>query len=317
MVETNTIGMSLVLIPPGTFVSGRSQSLTELAEAFPMIQMNAQNASFKRGLVSEQPQHKVRITKPFCIGKYNVTRAQFQQFVENTAYRTEAEVDGKGGGGYTEGENPPLAKKPSFNWRNTGFPQEDDSPVVNVSWNDAILFCRWLSKKEGKTYRLPSDAEWEFACRAGTTTRFAMGNRPDDLVNVANIADLAYFAMLDGGTSSAEATERRRVMGMMLNGNDHYAFTSPVGRFKPNAFGLYDMQGNAATWCGDWFEADYYAHSPLDDPQGPRSGNVRLVRGGSWQFIPVYCRSAARFAYPPSSHESFLGFRVVCELGEN
>ena len=279
-IEANTIGIDLALIPPGTFLMGGSESLPELARTFPILEIDARNAGVKSRLESERPQHKVRITKPFYLGKYNVTRAQFAKFVENTGYRTEAEVDGRGGSGYTEHENPRIGVKPAFNWRNTGFPQQDDSPVVNISWNDATLFCRWLSKKEGKTYRLPTEAEWEYACRAGTTTRYSTGDSPNGLVEVANVADVAFFTMADGGQLSPESADRGRVMGTMLNGDDRFVFTSPVGKFKPNAFGLGDMHGNASTWCLDWYVANYYANSPVDDPRGPASGTERRCRRG-------------------------------------
>jgi formylglycine-generating enzyme required for sulfatase activity len=313
-IETNTIGMDLVLIPPGTFVMGGGESLPELAKAFPILEFSARDASTKATIEAERPQHPVRITKPFYLGTFNVTRAQFKKFVENTAYRTEAEADGKGGGGYTERENPRLGIKPDFNWRHTGFTQYENSPVVNVSWNDATLFCRWLSKQEGKTYRLPTEAEWEYVCRAGTTTRYSTGDNPNDLVEVANVADISFFTMAGGGELTAEAADRGRVMGTMLNADDRFVFTSPVGKFKPNAFGLCDTHGNASTWCLDWYAADYYAHSPVDDPRGPASGTARIIRGGHWQFAPASCRSAARFGYQPSNRGQFLGFRVVCEL---
>ena len=146
-IERNSIGMDLVLIPPGAFLLGSTESLPELEKAFPIIEINNKDQGFKRGIESERPPQKVRITSAFFLGKCNVTLAQFRQFVNSAAYKTEAEKDGKGGWGYTKGETPLLAQKASFNWRTTGFAQQDESPVVNVSWNDAISFCDWLSKK--------------------------------------------------------------------------------------------------------------------------------------------------------------------------
>jgi formylglycine-generating enzyme required for sulfatase activity len=134
------------------------------------------------------------------------------------------------------------------------------------------------------------------------------------LVEVANVVDIAFYTMVDGGQLSAESADRGRVMGTMLNGDDRFVFTSPVGKFKPNAFGLGDTHGNASTWCFDWYAANYYAISPVDDPRGPASGTARIVRGGNWQFAPASCRSASRFAYQPLKRGAFLGFRVVCEL---
>ena len=145
--------------------------------------------------------------------------------------------------------------------------------MVNVSWNDAVAFCKWLSRKEGKTYRLPTEAEWEYACRAGTTTRYYSGDDPETLAKVGNVADAAVKAKFPDWKFTIKA-------------NDGYVFTAPVGKFKPNAFGLYDMHGNAWQWCADWYGPEYYAKSLADDPTGPASGNGRVLRGGSWYYRP-------------------------------
>ena len=128
-----------------------------------------------------------------------------------------------------------------------------------MSWNDAVAFCKWLSKKEGKTYRLPTEAEWEYACRAGTTTRYYSGDDPETLAKVGNVADATFKAKFPDWKCTIKAS-------------DGYVFTAPVGKFKPNAFGLYDMHGNAWQWCADWYGEEYYAKSPVDDPTGPDSG---------------------------------------------
>ena len=161
---TNSIGMKLTLIPAGEFMMGSGESAEATAAFF--------NKSYGEDLLKadyfkdEHPQHRVRITKPFYLGTYHVTRGQFRQFVKDTGYKTDAEKGEKPG---AFGWNPDK-KESDFNekysWRNAGFEQTDEHPVVNVSWNDAVAFCKWLSKKEGKTYRLPTEAEWEYACRA-------------------------------------------------------------------------------------------------------------------------------------------------------
>ena len=133
-------------------------------------------------------------------------------------------------------------------------------------------------QKEGKTYRLPTEAEWEYACRAGTTTRYYSGDDPETLAKVANIADATFKATFPNAKYTIKAS-------------DGYVFTSPVGSFKPNAYGLYDMHGNTWQWCADWYGAEYYAASPADDPTGPDSGNVRVLRGGSWLNRPSSTRS--------------------------
>ena len=138
--------------------------------------------------------------------------------------------------------------------------------MVNVSWNDAVAFCKWLSRKEGKTYRLPTEAEWEYACRAGTTTRYYSGDDPETLAKVANVAD---------ATAKAKFPDWK----WTIKASDGYVFTAPVGQFKPNAFGLYDMHGNAWQWCADWYGKDYYGKSPVDDPKGPDTGDCPCPSG--------------------------------------
>jgi formylglycine-generating enzyme required for sulfatase activity len=148
-----------------------------------------------------------------------------------------------------------------------------------------VAFCKWLSRKEGKTYRLPTEAEWEYACRAGTTTRYYSGDDPETLAKVGNVADASAKAKFPRWTWTIKA-------------NDGYAFTAPVGKFKPNAFGLYDMHGNTWQWCSDWYGVDYYATSPTDDPTGPDSSDdssEHALRGGSWSDGASSTRSAVRF----------------------
>jgi formylglycine-generating enzyme required for sulfatase activity len=170
--------------------------------------------------------------------------------------------------------------------------------VVNVTWNDAMAFCKWLSEKEGQTYRLPTEAEWEYACRAGTTTRYPSGDDPQTLGKVSNVVD---------------ATVKARIPDWryMIYHSDNYAFTSPVGKSKPNAFGLHDMHGNAFQWCSDWYGEKYYAASPADDPTGPDSRSERVIRGGTWNFRPLGARSAERNKTEPDSRNCSAGFRVV------
>jgi formylglycine-generating enzyme required for sulfatase activity len=191
-----------------------------------------------------------------------------------------------------------LRLNEKYSWRNAGFEQTDEHPVVNVSWNDAVAFCNWLSKKESKTYRLPTEAEWEYACRAGTTTRYYSGDDPETLAKVGNVADAALKAKFPD-------------LKYTLKASDDYVFTAPVGSFKPNALGLFDMHGNAFQWCADWYGAEYYAASPVDDPTGPDSGTDRVLRGGSWNFGPLYSRSAKRFGLTPDLRSSYSGFRVA------
>jgi sulfatase modifying factor 1 len=172
-----------------------------------------------------------------------------------------------------------------------------------VSWNDAVAFCKWLSKKEGKSYRLPTEAEWEYACRAGTTTRYSSGDDFETLAKVGNVADATAKAKFPDWSWAIAAS-------------DGYVFTAPVGKFNPNAFGLYDMHGNVWEWCADWYGDEYYAASPADDPMGPASGAGRVFRGGGWRNYAGYSRSALRAYSTPGSRSSDMGFRVSLILAE-
>jgi formylglycine-generating enzyme required for sulfatase activity len=297
---TSSIGMRLTLVPSGEFTMGSSESGKEMAAFF------KKNYRIPDELVDlstgEIPQHRVRITRPFYLGTYHVTRGQFRQFVKDSGYKTDAEKGDKPGAfdwGAVEGGK--LVFKEGCSWRNTGFEQTDEHPVVNVSWNDAMAFCRWLSKKERETYRLPTEAEWEYACRAGTKTRYYCGDDPETLAKSANVADAAFRAKFPNSVF-CECT---------VKANDGYVFTAPVGQFKPNAFGLYDMLGNAWQYCADRTGIDYYAESPTDDPKGPDSGDDRVIRGGCWYSCPALARSAVRSTTALDYPSNGTGFRVA------
>jgi formylglycine-generating enzyme required for sulfatase activity/predicted Ser/Thr protein kinase len=273
---TNSIGIKLKLIKPGKFLMGS-----------PKEEKGRED--------SEGPQHEVEITKAFYMGAYPVTKGQFAAFVKDDGYQTEAEKDHKGGLGFNT-TTARWVQKPEYTWRHTGFGQGDDHPVVDVSWNDATAFCAWLSKKEGKTYELPTEAEWEYACRAGTTTRFWWGDADASIQGNANIAD-------------ASLKEKCPRAALTVPWYDYYAFTSPVGTFKPNPWGLYDMAGNVWQWCAD----DYgpYQEGSVKDPKHRESTNKRVLRGGSWWSAPLNCRSANRLNYDPAPRVDNFGFRVV------
>lgn len=263
---TNSLGMKLTLIPPGEFLMGSPESEAER---------------------SDESQHRVRITQPFYLGIHEVTVGQFRGFVEARSYRTEAERDGLGGFGL--GSDGKGSQKPEYSWKNCGFTQGDDHPVVNVSWNDAVAFCEWLRGKEGNPYRLPTEAEWEYACRAGTRTPFHFGSELNGRDGNCN-GNSPY------GTT-AEGPYLRR--------------TAKVGSYEGNVFGLHDMHGNVDEWCSDWYGGEYYNDSPTDDPTGPTAGSARVLRGGSWLFAAVECRSATRLYGTPGFVLFGRGFRVA------
>jgi len=273
--------MRFVLIPPGEFLMGS----TEEEQARFLEEAKAADDKWTVDRIpSEQPQHRVRITKPYRLSGHEVTLGQFRQFVEETGYKTEAERDGTGGYGSVDGN---LVQDLRFVWNaDLGFPQTDDHPVVNVSWNDAMAFCQWLSKRQGIAYDLPTEAQWEYACRAGTTTSWHCGDSDTTL------QEYAWFETNSG------------------------LKTHPVRQLKPNAWGLYDVHGNAWEWCADWHGADYYAQALPSDPSGPGTGAYRVFRGGSWHGHAGGCRSAFRYDRSPDHRNHNLGFRVISVLGD-
>ena len=243
---TNTIRMKLVLISTGKFVMGSPDS----------------DPTAKS---DEQPQHPVRISKPFYLGIHEVTQGQYRAVM---------------------GDNP------------SRFKGSDDLPVERVSWLDAVEFCNKLSVREHRTvfyridgtyvtlvagngYRLPTEAEWEYACRAGSSTRFPFGH------DASMLGQYAWHPH---------------------NGDNE---THPVGQKLPNAWGLHDMLGNVWEWCGDWYGETYYASSPGSDPPGPASPSGRVLRGGCWGFVQGDDRSAKRFKRPPSHRDATVGFRLA------
>jgi formylglycine-generating enzyme required for sulfatase activity len=248
----NSIEMLLVRVPAGEFDMGSP-------------------ASDRDAQPNERPRHRVRITRPFYLGIYEVTQQEYQRVT---------------------GTNPSSEKL---------SPRQ---PVESVSWFDAVEFCNRLSAKEnlppyyevaGKTvsilggngYRLPTEAEWEYACRAGSITKWSCGD---------DVQELALYAWHKGNAGS---------------------HSHEVGEKLPNAFGLYDMHGHMWEWCWDWYGEDYYKHSPADDPQGPSSGSVRVERGGDgWSYDPPFLRSASRNHQFPSGRFRDLGFRVARTSGE-
>jgi formylglycine-generating enzyme required for sulfatase activity len=301
---TNSVGQRMVRIPAGEFLMGSDEASETLQKSYPL----AEQRRFDN-LSDEAPVHRVRITKAFYMGATHITVGQFRQFVELSGYVPESIADGTGGYGYnpqydaskTERGDAFEGRDPRYSWLNPGFAQTDQHPVVNVTWNDAQALAQWLSKREGRKYRLPTEAEWEYAARAGTRTRYNCGDAPSCLLKAANTFDEAAKPYWPQFAANA------------LPGNDGFAFTSPVGSFTPNAFGLYDMHGNAWQWTQDWYGEDYYAQSPVDDPQGPPDGNVYVRRGGSWHTWALYARSSYRNWNTPQTRYTLVGMRLVME----
>jgi formylglycine-generating enzyme required for sulfatase activity len=256
------------------------------------------------GEADEKPVHTVTVSN-FSMAKYETTVEEFAHFVAETNYKTDAEKLGtsrfynfsSGKWQDTTGVNwrygADLARLSAVNYNH---------PVVHVSNNDAVAYCEWLTKKTGRTYRLPTEAEWEYASGNGLKhTKYSWGSSPTEGVN-GNVSD---------ETGAAQFNWAKNMTNIFLGYTDSYAYTAPVGKFKANDFGLYDMTGNVLEWCADWYGADYYANSSSSNPVGTSTGSSRVYRGGCWSYSPALSRVANRIHESPSYRDRTVGFRVV------
>ncbi len=268
----------MVVIPAGRFVMGAAPGEEEregLSDSF-------RNRS--------QPQHGVTV-KRFSAGKFEVTRGQYRVFAQAT---------GRGSDGCFVWTGPGFEKDPARDWRNTGYAQDDTHPVVCVSWDDASAYAAWLGQRTGRSYRLLTEAEWEYAARAGTTTARFWGDARDGSCDYANGADLTTRAQVPGAGSWAFA-----------DCNDRYAFTAPVGSYRANAFGLHDMLGNVWEWTQDCWNGNY-SGAPADGSAWAAGDcSHRAVRGGSWEDAPLGLRTAYRVGSPTVIRVYIRGFRVA------
>jgi formylglycine-generating enzyme required for sulfatase activity/uncharacterized caspase-like protein len=261
---------------------------------------------------NEGPQRKVRIARPFALGRNEVTFAEFERFVEESGYKTEAErnVGKKGCFGFNR-VAPEATKsewQPGRTWRDPGIDQNTDrDPVVCVSWNDAKAYTSWLSKKTGKTYRLPTEAEWEYAARAGTKTSRYWGDNPSQACVYSNVGDQSTYRTAFRRTFSRPAERRHEC-------NDGRYYTAPVGSYKANAFGLYDILGNVWEWTEDCGSPSYKG-APTDG-SALLTGDCsrRVIRGGGWGSEPRTVRSASRARDPYDNRTTSIGFRLARTL---
>jgi formylglycine-generating enzyme required for sulfatase activity len=247
----------------------------------------------------EGPQHVVTIGKAFAVGKFHVTVDQFAAFVAETRYDAGSKCWTFEGG---KGE-----ERPDRSWRSPGFVQEASHPAVCLSWNDAKAYVEWLAKKTRKPYRMLTEAEWEYGAHGrtapGTYPRFWFGNDEKDLCRYGNGADQNAQNSIEGpkGLTFAPCY-------------DGYAYTSPVGHFEPNGFGLYDMFGNAWQWTADCYH-DSYKGAPADGSAWTIGDcSSRVVRGGGWYDNPRGLRSAQRLGSTIENRDSILGFRLARTL---
>jgi formylglycine-generating enzyme required for sulfatase activity len=274
----------MVIVPAGEFTLGTS--------------IDDPEADVARG---EAPPLAVTMTRAYAIGRTEVTVGQYRAFVAATQYASPGECRHVDRGGW-------VAER-TRDWQNPGFPQGDDEPVVCVSWDDAKAYVDWLAKSTGKAYRLPSETEWEYAARGGTTTPRYWGSRDSQegeplslACDNANVYDASAVATLALPVPNAACTDRR-------------TFTSPAGSYKSNAFDLVDAIGNAREWLEDCWTTSYRGR-PADGRAWTWGGGCeqRGVRGGSWATRPSQSRSAARGAEPQGLRQSDLGVRVARDL---
>jgi len=284
----NDLAMTFVLVPPGKFEMGSPDD--------------------EPGHKPDESLHTVTLTDGFYLGNCEVTVGQFAAFVKATSYKTDVE---KSGGGNAHTPEAVWDHHPGTWWRKPGYflpvEQQDSHPVVHVSHTDALAFCKWLSETHGKLdnvgqvrYALPTESQWEWACRAGSNKRFWWGDDEDVSGKVANVGDESMKA--------ANPRWPRKMMAM----NDGAPFVRAVGSYQPNPFGLHDMIGNVWEFCGSRHGA--YPKEPTSDPGDLGKQESYDVRGGGWSNEPADCRCAARNADPPHFGHSNLGFRVMAVL---
>ena len=278
----------MVVVPPGSYLMGSPANDPRQA---------------KDGV--EQPQHRVTIGYAFAVGKFEVTRNEFARFALETHL---PDPDG-----CNVHEPPNWPKRMGVNWHTTPFPQTGRDPVVCVSWNQARAYTRWLSKKTGHSYRLLSEAEWEYVARAGTTTESFWGDDERHACEYGNGVDLTLLARFPGAKWLSRAP-RNPNHGYVLPCHDGHVFTAPVGSYKPNAFGLYDTASNVAQWVADCWSPSY--HGAPTDGSARTDGDCtqRVNRAGAWDSNPTGLRSAYRWKDMAWLHVVDLGFRVARTL---
>ena len=293
---TNSIGMKLTLVPSGEFMMGSGESAEETA-AFFKTYYGAAFVSANR-LKHEHPQHRVRITKPFYLGTYHITRGQFRQFIKESQYKNDPKQEAESAAYGWNPEKKHFGYNKDYSSRKAGFEQTDEHPAVYVSWIDATAFCKWLSGKDGEIYQLPSEAQWEYACRA---------ERRRDIQAVTTRRRWPSWQTYatQRPRRTCRAGRGRFTPAMAMPSHLPWASTSPTRS------GSTTCTATPRSGAQDWYGKDYYDKSPVDDPTGPNSGSFRVVRGGSWSDMPSSTRSAERSGSAPGNRGDGIGFRVL------
>lgn len=285
----------LVVIPPGSYRMGASPAEMNWA----VEQGRSRERTFREG-----PAHRVEIDKPFAVGIYEVSRAEFLQFTSDTGLTVNEDESCNtielADGAYVRED------RENRSWNNIGVPTPDDHPVSCVTWYEATDFAAWLSSKTGESYRLLSEAEWEYAARAGSETYWFWGDESatSEICEYANTADATPHP--NGNYWPKK----------VIDCSDGYALTSPVGSFKPNAFGVYDMLGNVWEWTDDCGNENYEG-APTDGSAwlNEEACERRVLRGGALHEDPVHVRSALRGIYKREGRTSTDGFRIARDIG--
>ncbi len=279
----------MVVVPPGSVVIGSGIEETTRENVPEAIS------------VRDRPQHKVTIARSFAVGRFEVTKEQYALFIKEAGYTAAA---GCFIWDFAAGR---WNLDPEKSWRDPGFSQAENEPAVCVSWDDAKSFVEWLGHKTGKRYRLLTEAEWEYAARAGSTTARYWGDDRDQACTYSNSFDLS-------AANSLATPEARKNPDKFFNCDDGHIFTAPVGSYKPNAFGLYDVIGNAWEWVEDCFH-DTYDGAPSDGSAWTEGEcKYRVNRGGGWGNPPGYSRLGRRDKLVPDLRGHTVGFRVTRSL---
>jgi formylglycine-generating enzyme required for sulfatase activity len=285
----------MVLIPAGSFKMGSTKNEVDQAIKDCVNELKRDQQTCEGWYKPELPQHTAQMDA-YYLDRHEVTNRLFQQFVQQTGHRSTAEQEGSAFA-FVEGKGWEEVKGASWRKPEAGATVFDsgraEHPVVSVSWDDAQAYCRWAGK------RLPTEAEFEYALRAGTTTRYWWGQGNPGSRRVANIAD----------------ESARKLLSVIMSGYDDGAVrTAPVGSYEANPFKLHDMTGNVSEWTADWYDENYYGKSPERNPKGPSSGETRVIRGGSWGSGPANVRSAIRGRDTPSDRIDGIGFRCAQDV---
>lgn len=268
----------MVAVPAGRFVMGTATGEEEREALAPAFRHRS------------EPPRTVNVAS-FSAGRFEVTRGQYRAFAEATGRATDGCFVWVGAG---------FEKDPTKDWRNPGYPQDDTHPVVCVSWDDATAYAAWLARRTGKAYRLLTEAEWEYAARAGTTTSRYWGDAAGPSCRHANGADLTTAAQVPGAGDWPVA-----------DCSDRHAYTAPVGSYPANAFGLHDMLGNVWEWAQDCWHANYDGAPGDGSARATGDCSHRAVRGGSWEDAPLGLRAAYRVGSPTVIRVWIRGFRVA------